>query len=55
MGKLMRGFTALCGFGILLFGSALDSTDHFGDIFGGLVFCIVWCILYGLWTQRRRD
>jgi len=53
MRNLVRGFTALCGLGILVFGSCLDSIDHFGAIFGGLIFCIVWCIMYGLWVQRR--
>lgn len=53
MHKLIKGFTALCGMGILVFGSCLDSADHFGDIFGGLIFCCAWCIAYALYMQRE--
>lgn len=55
MEKLMRGITALCGFGILVFGSALDSTEHFGEILIALIFCLVWCIGYALIIQRGAE
>ena len=52
MRGVMRFLTRVFGLGILVFGSALDSTEHFGAIVIALFFCITWCILYALAMQR---
>ena len=53
MSKLNKGFTTMCALGMLVFGASIDSTDHFGVIFGGLIFCTAWCIGSALMSQRR--
>lgn len=55
MNKVFKFFTALCGLGILVLGSCLDSTDHFGAILGGLIFCTAECLIAGYILQKGED